>query len=45
MKTLLHLKRHEEQYFHVHPFHGMFSLIASSLLAALVVLMLVLSAR
>lgn len=45
MRTLLHLKRHEDPYFHAHPLHGMFSLVVSFLLAALIVLMLVLSAR
>ena len=27
MSTLLHLKRHEDRYFHAHPLHGMFSLV------------------
>jgi hypothetical protein len=45
MKTLIHFRRHEDRYFHAHPLHTMFSLIASILLAVLVVMMLVGSAR
>ncbi|HYL16047.1 MAG TPA: hypothetical protein VEV41_23640 [Terriglobales bacterium] len=45
MKTLIHFRRHEDSYFHAHPLHTMFSLIASILLAVLVVMMLVGSAR
>ena len=45
MKTLIHLKRHGGSYFHLHPQHAIFSLVASFLLAVLVVLILVSSAR
>jgi len=45
MKTLIHLKRHGDGYFHFHPLHAMFSLVASFVLAVLVVLILVSSAR
>lgn len=45
MNTLIHLKRHGEVYFHLHPLLETFSLIASFVLVVLVVLMLVLLAR
>ncbi len=45
MNTLIHLKRHGEVHFHLHPLLETFSLIASFLLAVLVVSMLVSSAR
>jgi len=45
MNTLILLKRNGEVHFHLHPLLETFSLIASFLLAVLVVLMLVLSAR
>ena len=45
MKTLIHFSGHGDSYFHAHPLHATFSLIASFVLAVLVVLMLVLSAR
>ena len=45
MKTLIHLKRNGGVYFHLHPLHAMFSLIAAFVLAVLVVLMLVSSAK
>jgi hypothetical protein len=45
MRTLMHFTTHRDRYFHAHPLHGTFSLIASLALAGLVVLMLVLSAR
>jgi hypothetical protein len=45
MRTLLHVRRHDE-YFHNHPLTGTFSLIASMALAALIVVaILVSSAR
>jgi hypothetical protein len=44
MKTLIHMKRHGESYFHFHPQHATFSLVASLVLAVLVVLILVSSA-
>ena len=45
MKTPIQLKRHGDSYFHLHPLHSVFSLIASFVLAVLIVLMLVRSAR
>jgi hypothetical protein len=45
MKTLIHLKRHGNGYFQVHPLHAMFTLVASFVLAVLIVLVLVSSAR
>jgi hypothetical protein len=45
MKTLIHLKGHGNSHFHLHPQHAVFSLVASFVLAVLVVLILVLSAR
>jgi hypothetical protein len=44
MKTLVHFRTHDENAFHWHPFYAIFSLTASILLAALVVLILVASA-
>ncbi len=45
MKMLIHLKSHGDSHFHIHPSHTMFSLVASFVLAVLVVLILVSSAR
>jgi hypothetical protein len=45
MRTLLHFRTHDGGYFHSHPFHSAFSLIASFVLAMLIVLLLVSSAR
>jgi hypothetical protein len=45
MKTLIHFKGHGDGYFHPHPQHVVFSLVASFVLAVLVVLVLVSSAR
>lgn len=45
MKTLIHLKRNGEVYFHLRTSHVMSSLIASFVLSVLVVLMLASSAR
>ena len=45
METLIHRKRVGESYFHLHPLHAVFSLIASFILAVLIVLVLVPSAR
>jgi hypothetical protein len=42
---VIHLKRHGEGYFHVDPLHAMFALVASFVLAVLIVLVLVSSAR
>jgi hypothetical protein len=45
MKTLIYLKGHGNSYFHLHPQHAIFSLVASLMFVVLVVLILVLSAR
>lgn len=45
MRTLLHFRTHDGGYFHSHPFHSVFSLIASLVLSVLIVLLLVSSAR
>ncbi|HXZ32340.1 MAG TPA: hypothetical protein VEH30_08665 [Terriglobales bacterium] len=45
MRTLLHFRTHDGGYFHSHPLHSVFSLIASFALAVLLVLVLVSSAR
>ena len=46
MASLLHVKHRQENYFHGHPLHGMFSLIASFVLAGLIVItLLVTTAR
>jgi hypothetical protein len=45
MKSLLHFKRHEDKYFHAHPFNLSFSLIAGFVLAVLIVFVLAVPAR
>jgi hypothetical protein len=45
MRTLLHFRTHDSGYFHSHPLHSVFSLIASLALSVLIVLVLVSSAR
>lgn len=45
MRTLLHFRTHDGGYFHAHPLHGTFSLITTLVLAMLVVLLLVMTAR
>jgi hypothetical protein len=45
MRTLLHFKTHDEGYFHSHPLHGSFSLITTMVLAIVIVLALVMSAK
>ncbi|HXX28193.1 MAG TPA: hypothetical protein VEI99_06985 [Terriglobales bacterium] len=45
MKPLLHFRIHNERYFHSHPLHGTFSLITTFVMAMLIVLLLVMSAR
>jgi hypothetical protein len=45
MRTPMHWRTERGRYFHAHPQQAMFSLIASMLLAGLVVLALALSAR
>jgi len=42
---LLHLRTHEGGYWHSHPGHGVFALVAGILLALLIVLLLVPTAR
>ena len=44
MRAPIHVKRYDDGYFHAHPLHTMFALIAAFVLAALVVLVLVPSA-
>ena len=45
MKTLLHFKRHEDRYFQTHPLHLSFSIIASFVVAVLIVFVLAVPAR
>jgi hypothetical protein len=45
MKTLTYFRKHEDGYFHLHPQQAIFSLVASLVLAVLVVLILVSSAK
>lgn len=45
MRTSLHFRTHDGGYFHSHPFHSVFSIVASFILSALIVLVLVSSAR
>jgi len=45
MKTLLHFRTHDGGFFHSHPFHSAFSLVASFILAMLIVLLFVATAR
>jgi hypothetical protein len=40
-----HPRTHRDPYFHLHPMHSVFSLIASLLLAGMVILMFTVSAR
>lgn len=42
---MLHSRTHRDPYFHLHPMHSLFSLIASLILAGMVILMLTVSAR
>jgi hypothetical protein len=44
MKTLTHFRTHDDRYFHWHPLHAMFALMASAMLAVLMLLILVVSA-
>lgn len=45
MTTLVHLKSHRSRDFHFHPQHALFALVSSILLALLIVLILVPTAR
>ena len=45
MKTLLRFRTHDGGLFHGHPFHSAFALIASFVLAMLIVLLFVATAR
>ena len=45
MHTPTHWRTERGCYFHAHPLHAVFSLVASMLLAGLIVLVLVLSAK
>jgi hypothetical protein len=42
---MLHPRTHSDPYFHLHPMHSAFSLIASLVLAGMVILLLTVSAR
>jgi hypothetical protein len=42
---MLHSRADRDPYFHLHPMHSAFSLLASLLLAGVVILMLTVSAR
>ena len=41
MSGLINFRAHRESHFHVHPFHGLFALITSIVLAILLMLLLV----
>lgn len=45
MRTMLHFRNHDGGYFHSHPLHGTVSLITTLVMAILVVLLLVMSAK
>ena len=45
MRTLLHFRTHDGRYFHSHALHSTFSLITVLVMAMLVVLLLVMSAK
>jgi hypothetical protein len=45
MRALLNFRTHDGEYFHTHAHHSLFSLVASFVLSALIVLLLVSSAR
>lgn len=45
MRTFLHARHRPDTYFHSHPLHNTYSLIATLALAGLMVLVLVIAAR
>ena len=45
MKTFTHFKKHPDRFFHVHPMHGMFPLIASFVLVVLIALVFTMTAK
>jgi hypothetical protein len=45
MRALLHFRTHDRHYFNNHPLHGTFSLITTLVMAMLIVLLLVMSAK
>jgi hypothetical protein len=45
MRTLMHWRMERDRHFHAHPLHTTYSLIASMVLAGLMVLAFVLSAK
>jgi hypothetical protein len=45
MRALLNFRIHNGRYFHSHPLHGAFSLITTLVMAMLIVLLLVMSAK
>lgn len=45
MKTLIHFSRSGDSYFHSHPYHRLFSLVVTFVLAVLAVLIFAVSAK
>ncbi len=45
MRTLEHFRRSGDSHFHAHPFHNLFALVVSFVLAVLAVLTLTVSAK
>ena len=45
MRALLHFRTHDGRHFQSHPSHGTFSLISTLVMAMLIVLLLVMSAK
>jgi hypothetical protein len=45
MKTFTHFKKRPDHFFHMHPMHGMFPLIASFVLVVLIALVFTVTAR
>jgi len=45
MKTLMHFHTHDGRFFHSHPFHSAFALIASLVLAMLFVVLFTITAH
>jgi hypothetical protein len=45
MRTLLHFRTHDGRYFHSHRLHGTFSLITTLVIAMLIVMLFVMSAK
>lgn len=45
MKTFTHFRKRSDNFFHMHPLHGIFPLVASFVLAVLIALVLTVSAK